>query len=862
MNKTLLSLVALLCVTIMFSQTSSRMNYKRESAKKNANYFQILSSKRAEIANYDLTKLEDLKEYKHFERWAYFWKDRIDANGNFPSANLGYYNAGIIDANGKIISKPKTNISNKILATWSNVGPGTTPVANGYPNFPQMGRLNSFYRFRNASDANLSVLFVGSPAGGIWRSMDNGSNWTPQLDLVAGIGVTDIRAKSSATYSSSSILYASTGDYDGSHVNSIGVLKSTDGGSTWSATGLSFTVDQAEVTSNLIVIDDQTVIVGTKFNIKKTTNGGTTWTDVKSSPFNDNFGRFVVSNNKYMCADQWGGIFMSTDLGNTWTEVNPSGNNQDKTALAAEGDIFYAINSTGVLKKYDTAAASSSWVTMGITVPTYDAQGGYNQALNVRSGLIISGAFNGYTSRDDGTTWTKTLNGYWNSSTDPGTYIHSDWHNVGHLDGDGTFDYWSVNDGGLSFLTFSSLSDITPSVTYKSDGVVNTQLYSAAITPNSSSGNMLIGNQDNDGFSREMHAGSMQWIAASAGDGTATAIDYNDTNKRYLGGTQGDLTATDIGFSGNYQGTLNLQTIPGAAFIWPLEMHTTDPTILYAGGDDVYKLNTSGGAHTGLNSGAGQITFISTHGAGIAIMGANALKMSTDSGANWTALTEPSSDANAKANSLDFSGTSSNTIYATTGGYVSGSKVFKSTDGGQNWTNISLNLPNILMKEILFHQTESSETLFVATEMGVYIKIGSSNWEKLGGDSFPNVIVNDIDINYTANKLVAATFGRGLWEIDIATLTLSYDQFSLANKNTTVFPNPVNGDFLNVNLKGFNNSNQNYNYYIYNVVGGIVKSGRLDSDSNQLNLSNIAPGIYLFKVAHGREVSVKKIIKE
>jgi len=860
MKRILLILVALLCFTVTFSQISSRMNYKKIAAKKNANYFEIVKAKRAEIANYDMSKLANKKEYKHFERWAYFWKDRIDANGNFPSENLGYFNAGILDTKGRLINK---NISNKTnVTTWTNIGPSSLPVANGYPNFPQMGRLNSFFRFKHATVAAQNVLFVGSPNGGLWKSVDNGVNWSPKLDQVSGIGVTDVRANPSATFSSSTVMYASTGDYDGQNANSIGVLKSTDGGDTWNSTGLSFTVNQTEVTSNLIVLDDNTVIVGTKLKIKKTTDGGATWVDKKTSTTSADFGRFVISNNKIMCADIKGGIYLSTDTGDTWTEVLAPGSNENKTALTAEGDIFYANNKAGEFKKYDTALGSPSWVTVGISVPNYDSQQGFNQALSVKGGLIISGSINGLTSRDNGATWTKTLNGYWSSNSDPGTYIHSDWHNVGHLNGDGTFDYWSVNDGGLNFFTFTDINDVTPSVTYKSEGVVNTQLYSAAIVPGTA-GHYLMGNQDNDGFSREMHGGSMQWIAAEAGDGTCTAINYNDPNIRFLGSTQGAISMTTVGFSNNYQGNTTLNNVPGAAFIWPLEMNTTDPTKLYAGGDDVYLLNTTANsAHTALNAGTGEVSFISTHGNNIMAVGLNAIKKSIDGGTTWNAINEASSDLNIYINSLDFKNTDPNIVYATTDGYLATDKVFKSTDGGANWTNITGTLPNIVMKKILLKQNEATEILFVATELGVYFKNNNSAWTKLGDSELPNVDVRDIDINYTSDKLVAATFGRGLWEATIANATLGVEDQNIVNINTAIFPNPIKGGFLNVNLKSYNTNSNSYKYSIFNVLGGIVKTGNLEKQNNQLNVSNLASGIYLLKVAHGNESVVKKIIKE
>ena len=63
-----------------------------------------------------------------------------------------------------------------------------------------------------------------------------------------------------------------------------------------------------------------------------------------------------------------------------------------------------------------------------------------------------------------------------------------------------------------------------------------------------------------------------------------------------------------------------------------------------------------------------------------------------------------------------------NEVYISVSGYSDGNKVFKSTDSGATWTNISEGLPNIVMKEIVLKQNQNTEILFVATELGVYFK--------------------------------------------------------------------------------------------------------------------------------------------
>ncbi len=847
----------LLLSTVLISLTvfSQQLTYKQKAAKPEANYFNIVAKTRTELSKLDMNVLSNKKAQKQFERWAYYWKDRVYADGSFPNENLGYFNAGILNKDGKI----ETNNTSKIIPppmTWINIGAQTLPDPNGYPNYPQMGRLNCLLRFPHPTNMNQDVLFVGAPAGGIWKSTNGGTSWTPILDNVSGIGVTDI-ASASSTYSNNTVIYVSTGDYDGEHIKSIGVLKSTNGGATFQSTGLSFALSDQEVTSNLIVLSDDTVIIGTTHNIYKTTDGGVTWQSKFYTQYNEKLGRFIYQGGDMVCMSNYGDVYYSADRGENWISLKTGTYPGNKLALYLEDGNLLTIDMTGQLSYF----GQNGWVNLGNPVPQYDAQGGYNQTLLFENNMILEGDMNGYHSTDNGSTWYRSLNGYWQSSADSGSYIHSDFHRMGKLDNDtNTYKYWACNDGGLSYIEYSSAGAFKPTITYKSEKCIVTQLYSVAITPNSNSGNILQGNQDNDGFSREMHNGSMQWIAAIAGDGTATAIDYTNPKIRYLGGTNGSLIVATNGFSGNYTGDGSI-SIPGASFVWPLEMSTINHNILFAGGDDVYLLDASGsGSLNALSAGTGTVSFISTHNNAVFAIGDNAVKRSLNGGQTWSAINQASANPSAKINSIDFFGTNPNYVYATVSSYIAGQKVFKSTDGGQTWSNISAGLPNIMMKEVLIAQNENQEVLYLATELGVYYKIGNGAWTKLGGNTLPNVIVNDIDINYAENALVAATFGRGLWQIDISSqVGINENPFS---KSITpkVYPIPSTDRIIHVDFPQNIKKNE-FSYIIYNVVGGVVNEGYLKNASNTIDVSSLSKGIYMLKVFNQSEQSfTQKII--
>ena len=863
-TKSTLQQLITLCVCVfaslvMTAQTGNQ-DYKKLAAQEGSNYFEIVNQKRTEFntlkSEGELTR-EENKDFKHFERWAYFWRDRVDANGNFPSALEGWKNAGLLDEKLLVNNQSSTKNSSSAEA-WTNIGAQTNPVPNGYPNPPQLGRLNAFWRYVDAGNAANNVLLVGAPTGGIWKSTDNGATWSPKFDTFAGIGITDIKGSSSVT-GTPGVLYATTGDYDGTEVlNSIGLYKSTDMGETWTATGLSFALSGAQLLGHLVVYDDNTVVVGTANSIKRTTDGGANWTDVHMAVFgSQNFGRMASFGANIVATDAWEGIHFSTDSGVSWTTLQAPNNNGKMAVTADDSGTFFIQDQTGQIKQLSLAGSGSA-TNFGVIPAAYSAQGGYNQVLVKRGSLIIDGSVNGNSSSDNGATWYQSLNGYWTNSADAGVYMHSDHHQAGYLDAGLSF--WNVNDGGLDFITYTSPTDQLPTVEYKSNGVVTTQIYTISINPSSGTNDdFMMANQDNDGFSKE----SGQWVSVLAGDGVCSAIDYGTPGIRYLGGTTGSLRRSDnSGWTGNYFGT-SIPKPGNAEFVWPFSLHTTTSTTAYGGFDDMYvstNISTTVSSDpsaiwTDLNAGAGNPITFDNQGSNIAVVGTTGLRRSSDGGTTWSSINQPSGQ-DVNSFSIDASSTSGNTIYATVKEYNAGQKVFKSTDGGSTWSNISGNLPNILMKKVVLKQNQTGEYLFVATELGVYyISPSVTTWTKLG-TNLPNVIVNDIKINYMNDKMYIGTYGRGMWEISIANSTLGVEEVSFETE-FKVFPNPVTYNELNVHLS----SNEGVvDYIIYNIVGGVIQRGTFINLKNTLQLNSPASGMYMIKMNAGGKTITKKFI--
>ena len=118
-----------------------------------------------------------------------------------------------------------------------------------------------------------------------------------------------------------------------------------------------------------------------------------------------------------------------------------------------------------------------------------------------------------------------------------------------------------------------------------------------------------------------------------------------------------------------------------------------------------------------------------------------------------------------------------------------GEKVYESTDAGATWINISgTQLPNLPVNCIVF-QSYAKDDLYIGTDIGVYHKDSTMNEWQLFNTGLPFVNISELEIQYSAGKLRAATFGRGVWESDLNSFPSS---INLVNPNfIKIFPNPT-----------------------------------------------------------------------
>ncbi|HET7818595.1 MAG TPA: hypothetical protein VFL70_04765, partial [Bacteroidia bacterium] len=239
--------------------------------------------------------------------------------------------------------------SEKITASanWTPIGPTSAiGLEEG------IGRVQCFAMDPN----NSNNYWAGTPGGGLWKSTNAGASWTTNTDDFVSLGISSILINPS----NSNIMYISTGDPDGRHTVSTGVLKSTDGGNTWTQTGLNFTTTQGKDIDQLKFLPNNpnVILAATSDGIYRSSNAGTSWTlinntaytyDIAFHPTNANIVYAVCSSNFVKSTD--GGVTWSvitsglpTSLGDARVAITPAAPN-NVYILIAQGDFFKSTNS-------------------------------------------------------------------------------------------------------------------------------------------------------------------------------------------------------------------------------------------------------------------------------------------------------------------------------------------------------------------------------------------------------------------------------------------------------------------------------------------------------------------------------------
>lgn len=675
--------------------------------------------------------------HKPYKRWESYWIHLADENGYLPTPREQW----------ETYKRKEQGIGrSNPVSNWEPLGP-FTHLAPG-SRLPGQGRVNAIA----VDPLNQNIWYVGAPAGGIWKSENAGIDWTPLADNLPQIGVSGIAIDPNNT----DIIYISTGDDDAGDTFSAGVFKSTDGGLTWNATGLN--PSNTPSSMNEIIInpnDSNDLWVATNDGVYRTTNGGNSWVlslagqnvkDLKLKPGTPTT-LYAVTNDRF---------YRSTDSGATFTVSTtglPSSSGRFAMAVTpANPNYIYIVSANTRTNDYSfqgiyksTNGGDSFSRTANNTDILESSQAWFDLAIEANPAnaeQIFVGCLNVWRSDNGGSSFSQ-LNQWFIKNA---AYTHADIHTLRFFNGK----LFCGSDGGIysSDNNGSSFTDHT-------SGLAISQFY--RISASKSDASRVIGGlQDNGGHALK----GGQWRNYHGGDGMDNVMNQSD-NALIYGFTQ-------------YGGSLNISSNGGESLIavvqepnslrgnWITPLAMDKNGTVYAGYNALFRLDGLNWTKLSDNffANADDLEIDPIDPTIIYVAINRALFKSTDSGATFTNMyTFPSDITEIEVNNNDNS-----IVYATTAGSgIYG--VFKSVNGGDDFSNIRLNLPTDQPFLSIVHQDRNTTNpIYVGTNLGVYRLDDTLNeWEEYY-TNLPNVPIRDMSINLSEGKLIVGTYGRGVWQ--------------------------------------------------------------------------------------------------
>ena len=548
----------------------------------------------------------------------------------------------------QLLAAPSIAAASSAPGAWVNLGPTSNLVDASWPD-QDSGRPSAI-----AVDPASNTLYMATN-GGVWKCANADPNtagdwvWSPITDALPNSGSSGNVAVGALALSpaNAQVLYLGLGDaFD---AEGRGFYKSVDGGANWAAsTGIG-----AQTRSYFILpLDANGVLWGTNDGLKRSTDGGATFTPVSGGPSTGQAWTIqAFSASEIICSVQdaagSGSIYYSTDAGATWTQATLAGLGTivpgrmtltsapgGTTGYAEVEDTKAAKVGRGVLVTTDRghnwtwqAAATETGGLFQSASPGMKSDGGqewYNQAIALDptnpNRLIMGANLAMYRSTNGGANWQQLTHWYGNGHV----YSHADFHTVTYKNGT----FYLGNDGGLSILKDpwrASIPTSNPDLTFadstRNKGLVTHLVYNvgstAAASPADSKWRVSLGLQDNGTRIRQPNTPGSPLTGTEGtfeerigGDGFATLIHptngnlilgsiyYTDIYKSTDGG------ATPTSFVESIGGLTNAKSSTLAPFQPRLAMgDTAHPDTVYtATNGTVFKSSNFGDTWTGLGT--------------------------------------------------------------------------------------------------------------------------------------------------------------------------------------------------------------------------------------------------------------------
>ena len=689
---------------------------------------------------------------------------------------------------------------------------------------------------------NPNIMFVGSASGGLWKTTNGGTgnasgiNWTYVPTGFPVLGVASIVINPSnpnemyigtgEVYSIAPLATGTIGHggyerlFRGSY--GIGILKTTDGGITWTK-ALDFAASNIKGVMDMAINPStpSTVFAATTDGIYRSINSGSTWTLIHNvvlansmalKPGNPDV-LYVGSGNFgstgagiYRCINANAATPTFTQL----TSALPAGimGKIEISVTPANANVIYAsignLPAGGPKGLYRSLNGGTTWTSRNAATSVIVNQGWYGHDVAVGrtdDNLVLWGELNFYRSTNGGTAITNT--GVWSNwninNTTIGTlmegtgtnYVHADVHAIVCSPHDATGNtFFICTDGGLFRTTNGGTAFQT-----LNGGLNTSQIYANAAISATNRNFMVLGLQDNEAF---IYAGAPGCRRiGSLGDGFHAAIDPTNENRSYMESyfLRIDRT-TDKWVAAGNRSTINsngsgLNVTDSACFNAPYVLSPSNPSVMYGGTVKMFKYTsvnatpvkttTNGGADLSgpsqpiltmaISNTSDQVVYAST----VPKLGVRSkIWKTTNGGTSFTNITGTLPDRFYSKIAVDPANQSR--IAVALSGFGA-SHVFLSTNGGTNWTDIGGGLPDVPANTLAF-DPDNSGFLYVGTDNGVYYAQNiplstvaaslSTTWTSYNEGFDDGVMVSDIVFTPAPRKIRLTTFGRGLWERDFA----------------------------------------------------------------------------------------------
>jgi len=844
--------------------------------------------------------LSQTKGWKYYKRWEQETQMHTNAQGQPVKPEL------FMEELVKALPVKNGNTQSLSTNAWISEGPSQLPPSDNPTSQHGLGRINCMAFHPNIP----STYWVGVAQGGIWKTEDDGSTWTPQGDNLPIMRISDIAVDPS----NPAILYAALGDFEyigfgelsyGNKRNSyygMGIYKSIDGGANWSPTGLAYSLSNSYTSLIRKIIvhptnSNRLVAAGTT-GIHVSNDGGTTWTqpldslfwDLTQDPLNPDVlyaaGGYINNENTGYAA-----IYKSNNFGQNWQLLNtgiPGVGVVERTKISiapSDPNYIYAICTNldrGLYGIYKSTNAGATW-SMAYNalniLEWYDGsnvggQGTYDLVLQVDpsdKNKVYVGGVNLWSSSDGAASFDPVS--YWTG--DFGPSIHADQHFMAVQPLTGRF--FECNDGGIyrtafmqsQFWSNAQAGSDWPTVwTNISSGMAISSFYRVS-TSGRSDGLLLAGAQDNS----STYFNGTSWKSVVGGDGMDNWLSANDPSQLICSSQYGN-------FYGSQDGGFNFQSLQismeTAEWTTPLVGDRQANETLYAGYGNIFS-SSDGFTWDQISvfppdAGSGYQPELTA----IAVAASNPQVLMTtrrvryeynipgvcyrtsDGGGSWQDITAGLPDS-LYFTGLEISHNNPLLAWVTCAGFTSGVKVFETQDGGLHWTNISYNLPNLPVNVIKQLPNTIDNQLVVGTDIGVYIKgVHETHWT-LWSNSLPNVIVCDLEYNAANKKLYAATFGRAIWSMSLPDSLMASIIHPLPKQESLLlFPCPAKA----ASICSFKSSIVKGCFQLVDVQGKVFYKALFDA-ANEATVRFQAPtekGVYILRVIGKDRSEEQKLI--